>query len=221
LPKNVLERLEAEIKNLPPEKLAVERRQRVEMWIDAGHGSCVLRETEIARMAQNSLITFDGQRYRLMAWVIMPNHVHVLFQPLNGWTMAKIVASWKKYTARKIFDYRRANPVYTPGNADLPIGETNVWHREYWDRFMRDERHFQQTVEYIHQNPVKAGLVATAGSWPWSSAGQSAGNADPGGADPGNADPGNADLGNADLLIGDVENAQNANQEIGDPRGVP
>jgi len=69
-------------------------------------------------------------------------------------------------------------------NADLPIGikqEANreigaprtaapVWHREYWDRFIRNERHFQQAVEYIHQNPVKAGLVERPEQWPWSSA---------------------------------------------------
>jgi len=45
-----------------------------------------------------------------------------------------------------------------------------VWHREYWDRFIRNERHFQQVVEYIHQNPVKAGLVERPEQWPWSSA---------------------------------------------------
>jgi len=58
-------------------------------------------------MVQESLLTFDSQRYRLLAWVVMPNHVHVLFQPMNGWTVAKIVAAWKKFTARKICDDRR------------------------------------------------------------------------------------------------------------------
>jgi hypothetical protein len=45
-----------------------------------------------------------------------------------------------------------------------------VWHPEYWDRFIRNERHFQQAVEYIRQNPVKAGLVRKAEDWRWSSA---------------------------------------------------
>ncbi len=207
LPKSVLDRLEAELKRLPPEKQDVERRQRIEAWIDAGHGSCVLRETEIAAMVQNSFLTFDGQRYRLLAWVVMPNHVHVLFQSLNGWTVAKIVASWKKFTARKICDYQRANP----GSANLPIGDPSgprVWHREYWDRYIRDERHFQRAVEYIHQNPVKAGLVAKAEAWPWSSAWKD------------NPGAGAANVANRE--IGEV--AQNANQEIGgpsSPRGNP
>jgi REP element-mobilizing transposase RayT len=161
LPQTVLLRLEAELKTLPTEKRDVERRRRVDAWIDAGHGSCALRKPGIADMVQGSLLTFDSERYRLLAWVVMPNHVHVLFQPINGWTVAKIVAAWKKFTARKICDDRGES-------GEGP--STPVWHREYWDRFIRDRRHFEQTVEYIHLNPVKAGLVVTAESWRWSSA---------------------------------------------------
>ncbi len=215
LPKSALVRLEAELKRLPPEKQEIERRKRIEAWRDAGYGSCVLREPGIAQMVQNTLLFFDGQRYRLLAWVVMPNHVHVLFQPLPGWTVAKIVASWKKFTARKICDYRQANP----GIANLPIGSSGtqiaiqengeprdepgsepnpVWQREYWDRYIRDEKHLRQVILYIHQNPVKAGLVATAEGWRWSSAYYS---------------------GHTNLPIGDIRDAQNANQEIGDPGG--
>ncbi len=84
LPQTVLLRLESELKTLATEKRAAERRKRVDAWIDAGHGSCVLRKPAIAGMVQASLLTFDSQRYRLLAWVVMPNHVHVLFQPMNG-----------------------------------------------------------------------------------------------------------------------------------------
>ena len=107
------------------------------------------------------MLNFDSQRYHLIAWVVMPNHVHVLFQPINEWTVSKIVATWKKFTARKIRDYGRDGSV-------VPVAP--VWHQEYWDRFIRDERHFKQAVEYIHLNPVKAGLVAAAEGWRWSSA---------------------------------------------------
>jgi REP-associated tyrosine transposase len=112
-------------------------------------------------MVQGSLLAFDGERYRMLAWVVMPNHVHALFQPMNGWTMAKIVASWKKFTARQICDWRRESGEEASGP---------VWHREYWDRYIRDARHFAQTVEYIHRNPVKAKLVERPEDWPWSSA---------------------------------------------------
>jgi REP element-mobilizing transposase RayT len=163
LPKHVIQRIDEELHALPLTQQDAERRKRVEAWLDAGHGSCILREPAVAAMAQGALLHFDAQRYRLLAWVVMPNHVHVLFQPLHDWRVAKIVASWKKFTATRIGH---------PGNANLPIGDVPlpVWHREYWDRYIRDDRHFQRAVEYIHQNPVKAGLVTHPEDWPWSSA---------------------------------------------------
>jgi REP element-mobilizing transposase RayT len=187
LPQTVLLRLEAELKTLPAEKRDVERRKRIDAWIDAGHGSCVLRKPAIAGMVQGSFLTFDSQRYRLLAWVVMPNHVHVLFQPMNGWTVAKIVAAWKKFTARKICDDRR-------GSSEDSVAP--VWHREYWDRYIRDQTHLQQVTEYIHLNPVKTGLVATPENWPWSS----------------------AYPGNANLPIGGLRNAM---QENGVPSRRP
>ena len=70
--------------------------------------------------------------------------------------MATIVQSWKSYTAKRI---RHA------------VGGCGaVWQREYWDRAVRDERHFAAAISYIHGNPVQAGLVATEDEWPWSSA---------------------------------------------------
>ncbi len=93
LPQTVLSRLEAELKTLPAEKRNVERRKRLDAWIDAGHGSCALRKPGIADMVQGSLLTFDSQRYRLLAWVVMPNHVHVLFQPMRDGPSRR---SWRR-----------------------------------------------------------------------------------------------------------------------------
>lgn len=190
LPQSVLLRLQAELRTLSPEQRDAERRRRLDAWIDAGHGSCVLSKPDIADMAQASLLTFDSQRYRLLAWVVMPNHVHVLFQPINGWTVARIVASWKKFTARKICDSQRASGE-KPG--------APVWHREYWDRYIRDQRHLEQAIEYIHLNPVKAGLVAAPESWCWSS----------------------AFPGNANLPIGGGLNHPNTSPEHGVPESKP
>jgi putative transposase len=174
LPKMVLERLEEEIRSLSPDKKDVERRKLIEASIDAGYGSCILKEPTIAAMVENTLLFFEGQRYSLVAWVVMPNHIHVLFQPMNGWSVAKIVASWKKFTARRIFDcLKEANQeIGAPG-----IGASRIWHREYWDRAIRNDRHFQQAREYIHLNPVKAGLVSNEEDWPWSSASKVIGKA--------------------------------------------
>ena len=173
LPQSVLIRLDSELRALPAEKRDAERRKKIERWIDAGHGSCLLRSPSIASLVQRTLLFFDGQRYRLLAWVIMPNHVHVLFEPINGWTVAKIVASWKKFTATEISkrQHRSSEPLSAP-----------IWHREYWDRFIRDKTHLIQVIDYISQNPVKAGLAPTPQAYPWSS------------ANPGNANPGNANL---------------------------
>lgn len=162
LPQALLKRLDEEIYWLPKEQQGAERRKRVDAWMDAGYGACVLREPALAEMVQNSFFHFDGQRYRLLAWVVMPNHVHVVFQPLHDWTVAQIVASWKKFTAARIHAFLRSQA----HGEDME----HVWHREYWDRFIRDARHFQQAVEYVHQNPVKAGLAVNAEDWHWSSA---------------------------------------------------
>ena len=126
LPQTVLLRLDAELKLLPIAKRDAARRQRIEEWIDAGHGSCVLRKPPIAAMVQAALLAFDNQRYRLLAWVVMPNHVHALFQPLDGWEAAKIVASWKKFTARKILDLHNAiRRLALPGKPH-PSGIVNI-----------------------------------------------------------------------------------------------
>ena len=195
LPKEVLEKLQSQIAALPEEQQDRERRQRIEAYLDAGHGCCILREPSIARMVQDAFLFFHAQRYTLRAWVVMPNHIHVLFTPINGWTLNKIVASWKKRTAREIFAHWRAHPESAPRNADLPIGNPPlrnadlpigpsprnanlpirrrldpVWHPEFWDRYIRDQQHFNDSLSYIHRNPVKAGLVAHPEDWPWSSA---------------------------------------------------
>jgi adenylate cyclase class 2 len=176
---DALDRIEEELKTLTARRRDRERRMKIEVWIEAGHGSCDLRDPAVATMMRDCFLRSDGRRYRLLAWVIMPNHVHVLLRTIDGWTVAKIVATWKKYSARQILAHRMADsrtadhPIGANAkDADRVIGGTGrpVWHREYWDRFMRDEGHFLQALEYIHRNPVKAGLVATPEEWPWSSA---------------------------------------------------
>jgi putative transposase len=149
--------LEVELKLFPEGKRDAARRKRIEAWANAGHGSCILREPHIAGIVQSAFLLFDGNRYRLIAWVVMPNHVHVLIQPIAPWTVARIVASWKTFTGRKFCKIGA-------------VSSALVWHREYWDRYIRNQEHLAQAIEYIHKNPVKAGLVKKAERWPWSSA---------------------------------------------------
>jgi hypothetical protein len=88
LPKKALRRLQVELKLFPEGKRDAARRKRIEAWANAGHGSCILREPHIAGIVQSAFLLFDGKRYRLIAWVVMPNHVHVLIQPIAPRTVA-------------------------------------------------------------------------------------------------------------------------------------
>jgi len=124
--------------------------------LDAGLGECWLRKPEIAALTQQSLLHFDGQYYRLLAWCIMPNHVHVVTEPMEGHSLSIIVESWKSFTSRQ---------------ANAHLGRTGAfWEADYFDRYMRNEDHLMRTIEYVENNPVKAGLVEQASDWQWSSA---------------------------------------------------
>ena len=165
LPRKVLEQLLLNLNRCRPSARVDERRQRLETLVDAGYGSCLLRRPTAARQVQAALQYFDGERYHLVAWVVMPNHVHVLFHTLPPWTMAKSVASWKSFTGRRLAVIAREVGLDTQA-----MGLGRIWAREYWDRFIRDEIHFWNTLNYIHNNPVKARLVGAATDWEWSSA---------------------------------------------------
>jgi len=81
LPQEHLDRLALEIAAIPAPQLEATRRKWIEQWLDAGIGCCALRHPSLAEVVQETLLKFDAQRYRLLAWCIMPNHVHVLLQP--------------------------------------------------------------------------------------------------------------------------------------------
>ncbi|MCL4532611.1 MAG: transposase [Actinobacteria bacterium] len=131
-------------------------RQKLEACMDAGHGSCHLQNPQIATLVENALVRFDGERYRLLAWVVMPNHVHVLIETFAGHVLCDVVHSWKSYTSKKIA---------------MLLGTTGrFWQPEYYDRMIRSEEHLTKAVEYIHWNPVKAGLVREPEDWRFSSA---------------------------------------------------
>lgn len=98
LPQSRLRQLEGFVATLPAGKQANHKRQQIESWLDAGMGSCALAHPTIAEIVQSALLHSDGERYRLMAWCIMPNHVHVLNKPLQA--LSRIVQSWKSFTGR-------------------------------------------------------------------------------------------------------------------------
>ena len=118
--------------------------RRIEEWLDAGHGSCLLREPRAAEIVANALKHFDGERYDLGAWVVMPNHVHVIVKPRPGHQLSEILHSWKRFTAREINRLRGS--------------EGQLWQHESYDHIVRGEESLHRIREYIERNPVSAGL---------------------------------------------------------------
>ena len=133
-----------------------ERIRQIEMWLDKGAGTCVLRDPVCAQIVQDALRFFNGERYRLIAWCVMPNHVHVMFETFEGHPLGGLIHSWKTFTARAINKHvARKGP---------------LWQEDFFDRFIRDGNHLENEARYIEGNPIAAGLVEHAEDWPFSSA---------------------------------------------------
>jgi len=111
--------------------------RRIERWLDQGMGSCVFGDADAREVLKAVLMRFEGERVFHHAWVIMPNHIHVLFSPMVP--MEKLIQAWKSHTART-----------------LGIGP--IWQRDYRDTLIRDWEHYQNVVRYIRRNPLKAKL---------------------------------------------------------------
>ncbi len=105
----------------------------------------------------DSLLHFDGQRYKLIAWVVMPNHVHAVVELHPDVPLGKLMHSWKGYVACM---------------ANRILNRTGqFWMDEYHDRKVRDDTHLNNAIRYIEYNPVRAKLVSKQTDWPYSSAG--------------------------------------------------
>lgn len=158
LPLALLREWEEELRWIKKGKQSIERRKKIEEALDRGIGACWLRQPEVARVVEDALLHFDGERYRLHGWVIMPNHVHVVVTPQSGRTLSSIIHSWKSFSANSI------NRLINRRGA--------FWAEEYFDRAIRNEEHFLKTLAYIAGNPVKAGLCHSEADWPFGHAGK-------------------------------------------------
>ena len=125
--------------------------KQVDEWLDEGAGSCCLRQKNLAAHVAETILHFDGIRYELDEWVVMPNHVHVLLKPHKGFELSKILHTWKSYSAHKI-------------NEELGHAG-RLWQPESYDHIVRDMDELSRIRNYIHRNPEKAGLTVNfAGS---------------------------------------------------------
>jgi REP element-mobilizing transposase RayT len=129
---------------------------RVDAYLDAGHGDCFLRQPAVAKLVARALRFFDGQRYELRAWVVMPNHAHAVVWPRPPETLSGVLHSWKSFTSKE---------------ANKMLGRTGeFWQRESYDHLIRDEDDRARCVAYTINNPVSARLCARPENWQWSSA---------------------------------------------------
>ena len=116
--------------------------ERSEKWLEAGYGSCILKRDDCLSEVVNAFLHFDGIRYDLDSYVIMPNHVHLIVTPINGYTLAQITHSWKSYTANTI------NRIMNQSG--------QLWRHESYDHIIRNEEALDAIRNYIKLNPVKA-----------------------------------------------------------------
>jgi len=130
-------------------RLTLLHTDKVDKTIDAGYGECWLQQEPIGELVTNALKFFDGKRYHLYAWCVMPNHVHAIVQPIQGFDLSSILHSWKSYTANK-------------ANEILGL-KGRFWQRESFDHVIRNMESLVEKIDYVYRNPEKAGLS----DWKW------------------------------------------------------
>jgi REP element-mobilizing transposase RayT len=124
--------------------------------LDPSSGECILKDPGLAAIVEDALLHFQGERYALSAWCVMPNHVHAVVTPFVEHALSEILQAWKSYSAHVI--NRRMKRT------------GKVWQKESFDHLVRSSESFERFVIYTEQNPVAAGLVARAEDWRFSSA---------------------------------------------------
>lgn len=117
---------------------------RIDPALNAAHGTCILRDAKVADLVENAFRHFDGKKYHLLAWCVMPNHVHALFTPLADHDPADIVNSWKSltgYAANKILGR-----------------QTEFWQKDVYEHGLTSEDEFKARLKQILHDPENAGL---------------------------------------------------------------
>ena len=139
------------------ENLNRDFRREVERYLDRGGGACHLRRPEMGALVADALKQFDGTRYILREWVVMPNHVHALVRPIGTALIGQIVKSWKQFTALR-------------ANRMLQLSERRFWQPESYGHWVRDDSERERIIRYIRNNPVIGRLCTHPEHWRWSSA---------------------------------------------------
>jgi len=140
LPEGVLAQLE--------ETSQQERSRAVEKWLDQGHGECLLANAEYAGIVREAIMTGKESEYHLHAWCIMPNHVHLVLEPLPGLSLSEPLQRIKSWSAHEI---------------NARAGRSGcLWQRESFDHLIRDDSDLARCCDYVRLNPVRAQLAASS-----------------------------------------------------------
>ncbi len=118
----------------------------LEKYLDQGAGSCLLKQQKCAAALKEVMLKYQDIRYEVDTFVIMPNHVHALFQCLDEWEIQKILQQWKGVSSHEINRLQGSKPP--------------LWQEGYWDRMIRSPEHLKRCRTYIRDNPKKAYLRA-------------------------------------------------------------
>lgn len=110
-----------------------------EEYLNRGHGSCILKEKQCQQLLANTILHYDGIQYDTLAFVIMPNHVHLLTRPIATHNLSSIIQSIKRISSISI------NRLYNRHGS--------LWMKNYFDRIVRSHEHLKHCYHYIINNP--------------------------------------------------------------------
>ncbi len=156
LPQEVLVKWKTELEKEKDENARMILNDRYEAYLDQSYGACYLKDERLATQVQESLLYHGGTRYKLISWVVMPNHAHFLIKPLNNHSISEIMKKFKSFTSHE------ANKLLQKSG--------KFWQEDYFDRYIRNREHYEKTITYIENNPVKAKLCQSADQWKFGSA---------------------------------------------------
>jgi REP element-mobilizing transposase RayT len=127
---------------------------KMEAWLDNDYTNMILIQDQIANIITSTFEIYESKGIcKFYSYVIMPNHIHWFFRPLNQ-SMSEIIQNIKRITARM---------------ANQSLGRTGrrFWQKEWFDHWSRTPEESEKIIQYIRNNPVKAGLVAKPEEWPY------------------------------------------------------
>jgi len=123
--------------------------EKIENYLNMGKGSCWLKKDKIASCAANAINYFEEERYKLFAWCVMPNHIHVVLRTYPKYPLEKTLHSWKSFIAKE------SNKILNRSGS--------FWVKESYDHLIRNEQELFHHINYTWNNPDKAGLE----NWKW------------------------------------------------------